>query len=290
MEKIKAEKEILIKEKKIKKFKPLPEITEDETPYELPQGWGWVRWGELIFGIDAGWSPKCHDYSATYPEWGVLKISAVTWGRFNPNENKYLPEMKKEKEKLEVKAGDFLISRANTAELVARSVIVEETPERLLLSDKILRLLFSDEVIPAYINLVNLSPSARKYYSGIATGTSDSMKNVSQEQIKGLLIPLPPLNEQKRIVEKVDQFMTLFDELEKSVEQSRQDSELLMQSILQGAFGVTGTKDNIVKFPIVNSDSLEDWEIAARSDGEIDFETKAKIKNRVTELLGKSQQ
>ena len=290
LEKIRTEKEQLIKEKKIKKEKSLPLITEDDIPYELPEGWEWVRWGEVIFSVDGGWSPKCHDYPAKFPEWGVLKISAVTWGEFKPNENKFLPEMKSEKAKFEVKAGDFLISRANTAELVARSVIVEATPERLLLSDKILRLLFTDKTIPAYLNLVNRSPYARKYYSDIATGTSDSMKNVSQEQIKGLLIPLPPLNEQKRIVEKVDQLVSLCDELEKTVEQSMHASEMLMKAVLQEAFNFTNVNDNVLDLSSANSSDIENWEIAARSDGEIDSKTKAKIKNRVTELLGKSQQ
>jgi type I restriction enzyme S subunit len=60
--------------------------------------------------------------------------------------------------------------------------------------------------------------------------------SLSMDTIRKVRIPIPPLNEQKRIVEKVDQLMALCDELEKNIEQSKKDSELLMQSVLQEAF------------------------------------------------------
>ncbi len=115
-------------------------------------------------------------------------------------------------------------------------------------------------------------------------------KNINLSILNDLLIPLPPLNEMQRIVGKVDQLMALCDELEKAVEQSRCDSEMLMQSLLKEAFSQSEKENNVVDFQAAKSNDFEDWEIAARSDGEIDSVTKVKIKNRVTELLGNSQQ
>ncbi|PEV93977.1 hypothetical protein CN442_00780 [Bacillus thuringiensis] len=238
LEKIKAEKEQLIKEKRIKKEKPLSQITDEEKSFGLPKSWEWVRFGEVVHSIEAGKSPKCEDRPAIYPEWGVLKVSAVSWGKFNHRENKCLRVEDLQNERYEVHPGDFLMTRANTSELVARSVIVESAPPRLLMSDKILRVKFFNTIDSHYMNIVNLTAFSRDYYAKVATGTSNSMKNVSRDQIKNLLIPLPPFNEQKRIVEKVNQLMILCDELESNIEQSRLESETLMKAVLQEAFTV----------------------------------------------------
>lgn len=139
LKRIAAEKEQLIKEKKIKKQKPLPEITAEEKPFELPEGWDWCRLDEPALHSEAGWSPKCHGTAREGDKWGVLKVSAVTWGKFNSEENKELPGHLEPRPEYEVQENDFLISRANTAELVARSVVVPADAEKkLMMSDKII--------------------------------------------------------------------------------------------------------------------------------------------------------
>jgi type I restriction enzyme S subunit len=144
-----------------------------------------------------------------------LKVSAVTWGAFNPEENKRLPLSLEARPECEVKPGDFLLSRANTAELVARSVIApDDCPEKLLMSDKIVRLVFLDEKLKPWVNLVNNSELARSYYKFRATGTSDSMRNVSRQVIHELLVPLPSLQVQERTLKALDRLMTFCDELE----------------------------------------------------------------------------
>jgi len=91
LEKIKEEKERLVKEGKIKKQKPLPAISKDEKSFELPKGWEWTRLDALTLHSEAGWSPKCESTPRVGENWGVLKVSAVTWERYNSNENKALP-------------------------------------------------------------------------------------------------------------------------------------------------------------------------------------------------------
>jgi type I restriction enzyme S subunit len=210
---IESEREACVAAGEIPHQRPVSPITEAAELFSLPASWQWARFGHLCLFIEAGWSPKCEERPRIGDEWGVIKISAVTWGRFNADENKTLPSHMEPRLSCEIRSGDFLMSRANTAELVARSVVVEEAPPRLLLNDKVLRVKFPEEVDNLYVNLFNNCTVARRYYVTVASGTSESMLNVSRENILEMPIPLPPLAEQRRIVEKVDQLLGLCDEL-----------------------------------------------------------------------------
>jgi type I restriction enzyme S subunit len=222
LERIATEKQQLIKNGKIKKQKPLPPITEEEKHFVIPDGWDWVKLDYLAKISEAGWSPQCNGHPRVKSNWGVLKVSAVSWGKYNPDENKELPDSLVPRPEYEVKSGDFLISRANTAELVAKAVVVPpDTPAKLMMSDKIIRFNFSSFVNLDYIQLVNNSSQARSYYGAVAGGTSSSMKNVSREQIRNLVFALPSSNEQHRIVTKVGELMVLCDSLKAGLTQTQ---------------------------------------------------------------------
>lgn len=119
-------------------------------------------------------------------------------------ENKKLkPHIEPFKDK-EVKTGDFIMTRANTKELVAKSVIIGGVRPKLLLNDKTLRVLFSVNIALSFINFFNNGGGARQYYISVSTGASPSMKNISRDNINLLPLPLPPLPEQKAIVTKVE--------------------------------------------------------------------------------------
>jgi len=234
LEKIKAEKAQLVKEKKIKKEKALPEITKEEMPDELPEGWVWARFQDIILDIEAGKSPKCYTEKAEIDNWGVIKMSAISWGSFDELENKALPlEIEPAIDK-EIKQGDFILTRANTDELIAKSVIVQKgVRSKLLLNDKTLRFKFPKKVDSEYLNLYNNGLQARKHYKKVSSGTSDSMRNISRENIKMLMIPFPPHQEQQAIVEKVNALMALCDQLELAIEQGQSQVEDLMRSCLR---------------------------------------------------------
>lgn len=232
LKRIAEEKARLVDERKIKKQKPLAEIGEEEKPFELPATWRWGRLGSQVTESGAGWSPSCDPRPREANEWGVLKVSAVSWGVYQPEENKALPASLEARPEHEVAEGDFLVSRANTAELVARSVVVETTPAHLMLSDKIVRLKLTSLCERRYVNLANSAPFARDYYSRVAGGTSSSMKNVSREQILNLPLALPPLAEQRRIVAKVDDLMLLCDLLEAQQADARSAHAQLVQALL----------------------------------------------------------
>ncbi|WP_124198771.1 restriction endonuclease subunit S [Pseudomonas aeruginosa] len=225
---------------KRKMGKRVAKLSQVAPPFELPKRWRWVFFDDLLQESEAGWSPKCDAEPRRQGEWGVLKVSAVTWGSFRPNENKRLPPSLDPRPECEVKSGDFLLSRANTAELVARSVIVEnDAPDRLLLSDKIVRLVFIDPELKVWANLVNNSQFARAYYRSQATGTSDSMRNVSRQVIHELPIPLPPKCVQYEIIEKLVQLGGLCDSLEKQLGTAALNAERLSGAAVAALIGIT---------------------------------------------------
>jgi type I restriction enzyme S subunit len=151
--------------------------------------------------IDAGASPDLEDVPAGFDEWGVLKVSAIKPSRFVAEENKVLSISSLVDPDLEVRHGDLLISRANTFDLVGIACVARNPRPRLLLCDKTLRLVpRADVALPDFIELALAQHEVRVQIEASATGTSGSMKNISQEAIRRLVIPVPPLQQQKDIV------------------------------------------------------------------------------------------
>jgi type I restriction enzyme, S subunit len=151
-------------------------------------------------GIDAGKSPRALDRPPTEGERGVLKVSAVRPGEFEPWESKTLDEDTVMPERARVSAGDLLITRANTRELVGAVCRVPETPDDLFLCDKTLRLrVNAEQALPEYLVFALAAESVRSQIELNATGTSGSMKNISQQTIRSLRVPLPPLETQAKI-------------------------------------------------------------------------------------------
>lgn len=235
LERINAGNARLVKNGKVKQKMPSAHILQEKMPFKLPAGWEWVTFRQLVIHSEAGWSPNCEPRPRIGNEWGVLKVSAVSWGEFRSSENKALPMNLTPKIEYEVRQGDFLISRANTAELVAKSVVVGQCEPRLMLSDKIVRLNLSPMASRLYCNLFNNSFVARSYYQSIAGGTSSSMKNVSREQILSLLIALPPRTEQDRIVEILNKLTSMCDGLKDKLKSSSSLQELVAMTLIEQA-------------------------------------------------------
>lgn len=234
LQSIQIEKEQLLKSKSIKGQNYTPLSLEEFALYAIPENWKWTYFGELILQSESGWSPKAESVPAIDKQWGVLKVSAISWGEYRASENKALIEGTEPRSQHEVHSGDFLISRANTAELVARSVVVEATPPNLMMSDKIIRLKFGKNVDLQYLNLFNNSSFSRSYYSKVAGGTSSSMKNVSRQKIGALPVALPPIGEQALIVEKAAMLMMLCDQLESNINEQSVKSTNYVDATIDG--------------------------------------------------------
>jgi type I restriction enzyme S subunit len=209
LERIKEEKERLIKEGKIKKEKPLPPISEDEIPYELPEGWEWVRLGEICYNF----GQKKPDEKFTY-----IDVSSI-------NKDRGIIKV--------VRKGTVIYSTVRPY-LLNTAIVDREFEYAPIVSTAFAVMHTFNQVYNKYLYYYLRSIPFIKFVESQMVGMA--YPAISEGNLFRGPFPLPPLNEQKRIVEKVDQLMDLCDELEKNIEQSKKDSELLMQSVLQEVF------------------------------------------------------
>jgi len=202
---------------------------------ELPASWQWVYLDELLIRIESGKNFRCEERPPEDSEYGIVKISAVTWGTYDERESKTVTDVERVDPEYLIRPGDFLFSRANTIELVGACVIVHETQRKVLLSDKVLRFQFPGD-FKRWINWMLKCRLGRMQIEALASGNQESMRNIGQAQIRRICVPVPPTNEQRRIVAKVEE---LFSELEKGVEaltSAREQLEAYRQSALKHAF------------------------------------------------------
>lgn len=193
--------------------------------------------GDVLLGIQAGKSFQTAEVLALPDELGVLKVSAVTWSAFQPEEAKaligeYLPQ-----ESHRVRHGDLLISRANTKEFVGAVVLVERDYPLRLLSDKTLRLVVDeDRVSKEFLLFALRAPKARQHIEHYATGTSDSMRNIAQGVITSVPIDLPPLPDQRRIAARLRAQLAEVEVARKAAREQLREIEALPAKVLAQAF------------------------------------------------------
>ena len=173
------------------RYKAPPAPNGADLPF-LPDGWCWASLDMLIFDVTAGRSFKCDERPPEADEYGVVKVSAVTWGNFDELESKTCFPGSPWVEEFEIHPGDFLFSWANTIELVGACVIVGELGRRLMLSDKILRFDCASEMLKPWLLIILRSDWGRSEIERLATGNQESMRNIGQERIRTIRIPLAP--------------------------------------------------------------------------------------------------
>lgn len=228
LERIREEKDRLVKDKKIKKEKPLPEIGEDEIPYELPKGWEWVRLKEVGYN---------HGQKKPDKKFSYIDVSSI---------NKELGVIGNE-----VNLIDSEDAPSRARKIVKKGTILYSTVRPYLLNIAILDKEFEYEpiastafaIIHPYLDVDNKyiyyylrSNVFVRYVESQMVGMAYPAIN-DEKLFKGL-IPLPPVNEQNRIVEKIDKLISAFDNLELKIEKSKKYSEKLMDSILKNSFKV----------------------------------------------------
>lgn len=172
---------------------------------EIPAHWEIRRIKFLISALDQGSSPVAANVPAGPDELGVLKLSAVSRGRFKRDENKALREIDDEEQPFALCKGDVLITRGNTPDLVADVACVPDDEPNLLLPDLIYRLRVQKErVLPAYLTFFLTTAAARVQIRRDARGSSGSMVKVSQGHVLDWVTPLPPLLEQAELVDHLE--------------------------------------------------------------------------------------
>ncbi|KKH46606.1 restriction endonuclease subunit S [Methanosarcina sp. 1.H.A.2.2] len=237
LEKIRTEREDAAKAtgKKMNEVKHLTEVELAELP-RLPEGWRWAGLGEIINNIQAGKSIKCDERPPKPNELGIVKVSSVSWGEFKENESKTCFSEEAFNADYIIHENDFLFSRANTIELVGACVIVKSISKCLMLSDKILKIDFSQNHNNLYSLYYLRSVFGRKEIESLATGNQESMRNIGQDRIKQIKFPFCSLPEQQAIVQEIETRLSVCDKIEQDIETNLEKAEALRQSILKKAF------------------------------------------------------
>lgn len=203
-------------------------------PVTNPKGWEIQKLRNVIQSINAGWSANGEERKCEADEWGVLKVSAVTSGKFKPLEHKAIgknPQFKKEP--VIPRKGDLLFSRANTRELVAATCIVEKNYDRIFLSDKLWRIsTFQNLITPEYLKFLLTYQRYRDLLTRQATGTSGSMLNISQNKLLNMNAPIPNIDIQKKFSDLIWKSI----KMSMLIQESFEESENLFNSLLQRAF------------------------------------------------------
>lgn len=202
---IQAEKQKLIKEGKIKKEKPLPEISEDEIPFEIPDSWKWVSVGDVCVNIQYGSSQK----SSATGKIAVLRMGNIQNGRLMLDKLVYTSD-NREIEKYLLQYNDLLFNRTNSKELVGKTAIYKGEIPAIYAGYlvRITPLLMDSD----YLNYVMQS---QFYWSFCQTVRSDAIgqSNINAEKLKRFVFPLPPLTEQKRIIAKLEEILPICERL-----------------------------------------------------------------------------
>ena len=208
---IQAEKQRLIQAGKIKKEKPLPEITEDEKPFDIPEGWKWCRLGSILYKLTDG-THSTPSYTTT----GIpfLSVKDMSSGKLNFSSCKFISniEHKELYSRCNPEYGDLLLTKVGSTGI---PVIVDtDKPFSLFVSVALLK--FNQHLVyNRFLQILINSPMVQLQVTDNTRGVGN--KNWVMRDIANTIIVLPPLAEQKRIVEKLEQLLPLCDLLKKQI-------------------------------------------------------------------------
>jgi type I restriction enzyme, S subunit len=174
-------------------------------PMANEHNWPLQAVGDFVAGFESGKSLVADDEDDTTSPYRVLKVSAVTSLEYRPEQSKALPPNYTPPASHIVRTGDLLFSRANTSELIGATAYVFSTPANLLLPDKLWRFIWHDEprADSHFVRHLFQQPKFRREIAQRASGTSGSMKNISQDKVLTIRTGLPPLRLQRDFARRV---------------------------------------------------------------------------------------
>ena len=227
---IQEEKQNLIKEGKLKKEKTLAPIEDDEIPFDIPENWKWVRWGNLSKFIQYG----LNEPAKSSGEFKYVRISDIQDGKVNWENTPYCDISSAEAKSYLLKSNDILFAR--TGGTVGKSFLVENVPCDAVFAGYLIRTQCSDNVCPKYCKLFMES---NLYWNQLRSGTvATAQPNCNGTTLSKMMIPLPPLAEQKRIVAKVESYLSVIEKaedlLKRKVDLDGQIKEKILQMAIQG--------------------------------------------------------
>ena len=233
LNRIEAEKQQLIAEKKIKKEKQLPPIEDRDKPYELPARWVWCRMGEIAAKLGAGSTPS--GGKTAYIDDGIMFFRSQNIHNYylKLQEVAYIPEDTHKRMKgTKVRPKDLLLNI--TGGSIGRCALTPDNFDTANVSQHVAIVRMIELETRKYMHQFILSPWFQEKIMDVQVGVS--REGLSMTKLKLFPVPLPPLEEQQAIVEKVNAMMSLCDELEEQIGKSEEQIEQLMQSCLREVF------------------------------------------------------
>ena len=226
LEKIRGEKEKIIKEKKLKNINTLPVTESEKNAIELPEGWQFIKLGEIVQKLGAGSTPK--GGKAIYQEAGIKFIrSQNVWNNGLSLQNvAYIPlKIHKRMNGTVVEPGDILLNITGAS--IGRSALVPDDFDEGNVSQHVAIIRLIDNSLRYYLHLYLISPFIKNRIMDVQVGIS--REGLSMSRLKDFLILIPPLSEANRIVAKVDQLMALCDQLE-ARQQKKHEQRILLNN------------------------------------------------------------
>ena len=229
LEKIKAEKERLVEEKKIKKQKPLPPITNEDKPFEVPKGWVWDKFDNLMLvgnGITKGKKYENREM-ITLP---YLRVANVKAGYLKLDQVKEIEIPKDEINKYSVQIGDVLLTEGGDWDKLGRSAIWNGEITPCLHQNHVFRATpIIDDLKSLWISLYTNSLDGRHYFQSCSKQTTN-LASINKTQLRNCPLPIPPRQEVDRIIKKYNELMALCDRLEAHLTNRHKTANLLAQS------------------------------------------------------------
>lgn len=218
---------------------------------ELPIGWEMRRLSKCLEKLksgklaERGWSPQCLSHPTNDENtWGVLKTTSVQMGEYQPHYNKELPESLTPKIGLEVNPGDFLVTTTGPRNRCGVICHVKTTPRKLIFSGKILRFRANEEIVlPNWLLYILMSPEYQTTLDGLKVGTSDSSVSIGNQQILDLVIPVPSIEVQLKILQLLEVNLSNLEASVSLIDSMEKQSGGLRRSLLQAAFTGQLTKE-----------------------------------------------
>jgi type I restriction enzyme S subunit len=191
-----------------------------------------------VQSIGQGWSPRCERESVdSDADWAVIKTTAIQPLAFDGSHNKKLPSALTPREHLELEVGDLLITRAGPRSRVGITCLIRQVKKRLILCDKAYRIRCDESRIDKeFLELVLNAPHMVNEIDELKTGINDSGLNLTQGRFFTLMIPVPALGQQRRLVEQIHTKVQCIEDQELAIELSLKQSAAQRKNILKAAF------------------------------------------------------
>ncbi len=220
LEKIAAEKARLVKEGKIKKPKPLPVVGEDEQPFVVPEGWEWVRLGEVTnYGITEKVEP-----GEVAPDTWVLELEDIEKGSSRLLQKVFQQDRQFKSAKNKFYQGDVLYGKLRP---YLDKVLVADASG--VCTTEIMPIRSFTGLQPEYLRLSLKTPNFKNYATNSTHGMN--LPRLGTEKARHAALPLPPVQEQHRIFEKVDELTVLCDQLKKHLHEANQVRQHLAETV-----------------------------------------------------------